>query len=128
MAVNYLSGGLRMAPDRAQALQDTFLDHLRKHEVPVTMFLTNGVRLQGYVGGSTAIPSCSFGTGRCNWSTSTRSPPSCPESPYRWSGQTSNSVLRSDTVAHWHRSVVPLGGLRTFSVSPNRLQGQGALA
>jgi host factor-I protein len=39
-----------MAPDRAQALQDTFLDHLRKHEVPVTMFLTNGVRLQGYVG------------------------------------------------------------------------------
>jgi len=50
MGVNLLSRGLRMAPDRAQALQDTFLDHLRKHEVPVTMFLTNGVRLQGYVG------------------------------------------------------------------------------
>ncbi len=39
-----------MAPDHAHALQDTLLDHLRKHEVPVTMFLTNGVRLQGCVG------------------------------------------------------------------------------
>jgi host factor-I protein len=39
-----------MAIERPQALQDTFLDHLRKHDVPVTMFLTNGIRLQGYVG------------------------------------------------------------------------------
>jgi host factor-I protein len=45
-----LPGRPMTPPDRPQALQDTFLDHLRKHEVPVTMFLTNGVRLQGYVG------------------------------------------------------------------------------
>jgi host factor-I protein len=38
-----------MPPDRPQALQDTFLDHLRKHEVPVTVYLASGIRLQGYV-------------------------------------------------------------------------------
>ena len=44
-----LPGRPMMSPDRPQALQDTFLGHLRKHEVPVTIFLTNGVRLQGTV-------------------------------------------------------------------------------
>ena len=34
-----------------QALQDTFLEHVRKHKVSVTVFLANGVRLQGYVTG-----------------------------------------------------------------------------
>ena len=38
-----------MSPDHPQALQDTFLGHLRQHKVPVTIFLTNGVRLQGTV-------------------------------------------------------------------------------
>ena len=38
-----------MASDRPQGLQDTFLDHLRKHEVPVTIYLASGIRLQGYV-------------------------------------------------------------------------------
>jgi host factor-I protein len=38
-----------MPPDRPQALQDTFLDHVRKHEVPVTVYLASGIRLQGYV-------------------------------------------------------------------------------
>ena len=38
-----------MAVERPQALQDTFLDHLRKHEVPVTIYLANGIKLQGYV-------------------------------------------------------------------------------
>ena len=38
-----------MASDRPQALQDTFLDHVRKHEVPVTIFLASGIKLQGYV-------------------------------------------------------------------------------
>ena len=37
-------------PDLTQALQDTFLRHVREHKVPVTVFLTNGVRLQGHVG------------------------------------------------------------------------------
>ncbi len=38
-----------MAQDRPQPLQDTFLRHVREHKVPVTVFLTNGVRLQGTV-------------------------------------------------------------------------------
>jgi host factor-I protein len=38
-----------MASDRPQALQDTFLYHLRKHEVPVTIFLASGIKLQGSV-------------------------------------------------------------------------------
>lgn len=32
-------------------LQDTFLDHLLKHRTPTTVFLTNGVKLQGIVTG-----------------------------------------------------------------------------
>ena len=38
-----------MVQERPQPLQDTFLRHLREHKVPVTVFLTNGVRLQGHV-------------------------------------------------------------------------------
>ena len=40
-----------MAIEHPQALQDTFLEHVRKHEVPVTIYLANGVKLQGYVTG-----------------------------------------------------------------------------
>jgi host factor-I protein len=32
-----------------QNLQDTFLNHIRKNKVPVTIFLVNGVKLQGVV-------------------------------------------------------------------------------
>ena len=32
-----------------QNLQDQFLNHLRKHKIPVTMFLVKGVKLQGIV-------------------------------------------------------------------------------
>jgi host factor-I protein len=39
------------SPGNPQALQDTVLEHLRQHKGPVTIFLTNGVRLQGYVTG-----------------------------------------------------------------------------
>jgi host factor-I protein len=38
-----------MVPDRSQDLQEVFLKHLQEQSVPVTMFLVNGVRLQGYV-------------------------------------------------------------------------------
>ena len=37
-----------MASDK-QSLQDTFLNHIRKNKVPVTIFLVNGVKLQGVV-------------------------------------------------------------------------------
>jgi host factor-I protein len=32
-----------------QNLQDTFLNHLRKHKVASTVFLVNGVKLQGII-------------------------------------------------------------------------------
>jgi len=35
--------------DKKQNLQDLFLNHLRKNRVPVTIFLVNGVKLQGVV-------------------------------------------------------------------------------
>ena len=38
-----------MPQEPATSLQDTFLRHLRDHSVPVTIFLVNGVKLQGYV-------------------------------------------------------------------------------
>ena len=35
--------------DRAQNLQDTFLNYVRKNKTPLTIFLVNGVKLQGIV-------------------------------------------------------------------------------
>ena len=35
--------------DKSQNLQDTFLNHVRKAKVPLTIFLVNGVKLQGIV-------------------------------------------------------------------------------
>jgi len=40
-----------MAKDNIHRLQDTFLDHLLRRRTPVTIFLANGVRLQGVVAG-----------------------------------------------------------------------------
>lgn len=37
-----------MASDKA-TLQDAFLNHVRKTKVPVTIFLINGVKLQGVI-------------------------------------------------------------------------------
>jgi host factor-I protein len=41
--------GLKMAAERTQNLQDTFLNFVRKNKVPLTIFLINGVKLQGVV-------------------------------------------------------------------------------
>ncbi|MBP5855581.1 RNA chaperone Hfq [Marivibrio halodurans] len=38
-----------MSSDKTQNLQDTFLNHLRKNKMPVTVFLVNGVKLQGII-------------------------------------------------------------------------------
>ena len=35
--------------ERAQTLQDSFLNHVRKQKTPLTIFLINGVKLQGIV-------------------------------------------------------------------------------
>jgi host factor-I protein len=37
--------------DKQQNLQDTFLNKARKDKVPVTIFLVNGVKLQGNISG-----------------------------------------------------------------------------
>jgi len=39
---------IKMA-ERAQSLQDSFLNHVRKQKTPLTIFLINGVKLQGVV-------------------------------------------------------------------------------
>ena len=38
-----------MASDRSQNVQDVFLNHVRKNKTPVTVFLVNGVKLQGVI-------------------------------------------------------------------------------
>jgi host factor-I protein len=38
-----------MAAEKAQSLQDTFLNHVRKNKISLTIFLVNGVKLQGVV-------------------------------------------------------------------------------
>src|SRR4029078_4207095 len=40
------NGKTAMAADRAQNLQDTFLNHVRKSKIPLTIFLVNGVRYE----------------------------------------------------------------------------------
>jgi host factor-I protein len=45
----------KMAKDNIHRLQDTFLDHLLRRKTPVTIFLANGVRLQGVVAGFDAF-------------------------------------------------------------------------
>ncbi|MEO0622548.1 MAG: RNA chaperone Hfq [Pseudomonadota bacterium] len=38
-----------MASEKQQNLQDAFLNHIRKGKIPVTVFLVNGVKLQGVI-------------------------------------------------------------------------------
>jgi host factor-I protein len=44
-----------MAQDNVHRLQDTFLEHLQRKKTPVTIFLSNGVRLQGTIVGFDAF-------------------------------------------------------------------------
>lgn len=39
-----------MATEKSQNVQDVFLNHIRKGKIPVTVFLVNGVKLQGNIG------------------------------------------------------------------------------
>ncbi|MEO5337691.1 MAG: RNA chaperone Hfq [Magnetospirillum sp. WYHS-4] len=38
-----------MSSERSQNVQDVFLNYIRKQKTPVTIFLVNGVKLQGVV-------------------------------------------------------------------------------
>jgi host factor-I protein len=40
---------MQMATEKAQNVQDVFLNHVRKSKTPVTVFLVNGVKLQGII-------------------------------------------------------------------------------
>jgi host factor-I protein len=44
-----------MAHDNVHRLQDTFLEHLQRKQTPVTVFLSNGVKLRGRVAGFDAF-------------------------------------------------------------------------
>jgi len=38
-----------MTAERSKVVQDVFLNHVRKDKIPVTVFLMNGVKLQGVI-------------------------------------------------------------------------------
>jgi host factor-I protein len=38
-----------MASEKSQNVQDVFLNYVRKNKLPVTVFLVNGVKLQGVI-------------------------------------------------------------------------------
>ena len=38
-----------MSSEKSQTVQNVFLNHIRKQKTPVTVFLVNGVKLQGIV-------------------------------------------------------------------------------
>lgn len=40
---------IKMSSEKSQNVQDVFLNHIRKNKTPVTIFLVNGVKLQGIV-------------------------------------------------------------------------------
>jgi host factor-I protein len=41
--------GQKTMAEKSHNLQDTFLNHVRKAKIPLTIFLVNGVKLQGVV-------------------------------------------------------------------------------
>ena len=40
---------LQWPTEKSQNVQDVFLNHVRKNKTPVTVFLVNGVKLQGII-------------------------------------------------------------------------------
>ena len=63
--------------DKSLSLQDQFLNTIRKHKVPVTIFLVKGVKLQGIVTWFDPFPCCCAATATRSWSTSMRFQRSC---------------------------------------------------
>src|SRR5476649_2901059 len=85
-----------MGSERPQNLQDTFLNFVRKNKVPLTIFLVNGVKLQGVVTWLTISAFCCAVMGIPSLSISTRYRRSCPGSRYRCS----NLAMTSHTAGH----------------------------
>ncbi len=63
--------------NKGQLLQDPFLNTLRKEHVPVSIYLVNGIKLQGQIESFDQYVVL-LRTRSRRWSTSTRSPRSCP--------------------------------------------------
>jgi host factor-I protein len=40
-----------MTTEKKQSTQDAFLNHVRKHKINLTIFLVNGIKLQGIITG-----------------------------------------------------------------------------
>jgi host factor-I protein len=49
MIIHLRKGGVSMSNSKSQSFQDNFLNQLMKDKIPVVIFLTNGVRLKGFV-------------------------------------------------------------------------------
>ncbi len=47
--INEKKKDLAVANEKSQNVQDVFLNHVRKNKTPVTVFLVNGVKLQGII-------------------------------------------------------------------------------
>jgi RNA chaperone Hfq len=83
--------------NKGQMLQDPFLNTLRKEHVPVSIYLVNGIKLQGQIESfdQYVVPLKNTVT---RWCTSTRFPPSYRRAPCRCrtaSPQTTPTLDRS---------------------------------
>jgi len=95
-----------MAADRAQNLQDTFLNHVRKSKIPLTIFLVNGVKLQGVVTWFDNFACCCGGTDIPSSSTSTRFRPSCRATRSSCSKAVKSRRPRPGIKPDWNHAVV----------------------
>jgi host factor-I protein len=46
---NISQHGANIVSNKGQLLQDPFLNHLRKEHIPVSIYLVNGIKLQGQI-------------------------------------------------------------------------------
>jgi host factor-I protein len=46
---NFFQHGANIVSNKGQLLQDPFLNHLRKEHIPVSIYLVNGIKLQGQI-------------------------------------------------------------------------------
>ena len=47
--INHKKKDITVATEKSQNVQDVYLNHVRKQKTPVTVFLVNGVKLQGII-------------------------------------------------------------------------------
>jgi RNA chaperone Hfq len=66
-------GATRRGRRKSQNVQDVFLNHVRKSKTPVTIFLVNGVKLQGIITWFDNFSVLLRVMATRSWSTSTRS-------------------------------------------------------